>query len=83
MYRYAEQAHRPIKPISTSAQSRPGLPYITVMSNALELYAIIRLLSVNLPELHEVHGVGGKEIPFIVLWRTDRAYIAIISCSTL
>jgi hypothetical protein len=47
-------------PIATSAQKRP---YIKVMSNALELYAIIRLLCVNLPELREEHGVGGKEIP--------------------
>jgi hypothetical protein len=54
------------------------------MSNALEFYAIIPLLSVNLPELREVHGVGGKEIldrAIGYMENIDRAFIAIISCS--
>jgi hypothetical protein len=42
---------------------RVDVLYIKVMSNALELYAIIRLLNVNLPELREVRGVGSKEYP--------------------
>lgn len=55
------------------------------MSNALELYAIIRLLNVNLPELREVRGVGGKEIPgsYVIVLRLLSPAVLYIDCKQL